>query len=196
MKLTHEQPIRDIYRVAVAFSAETRGQVVADMRGPVFSPETDVWEQIRDSRTDAQHALRAAGRSLVKLANVTARPYVTHAVKSLLAAVEELANYRPEYAERANEIPPRIAKRMGLADTKFTTWAPTESSVKELDELRNRARVAFITLESLFEKYDSPAARLLDVAGRIAGFVLEPTAAGLVKDWLAKLERGDSGATA
>jgi hypothetical protein len=194
---THTEPIDTIYRLAVVYSRETRGQVVADLDGlNLDAPER--WRELVNQRSKdgSSRTLRAAGRSLVKLASDPAKPYVRRAVKKLLDAVKDLAEFRPDFAEQEQVVPAAVARRLSLGRgaVAVATRRPTAASVARLDELRNGVRVALIHLDELFERYDTPAARFLAVARRVASVVLEPTAAKLVAGWLERLERGDSAA--
>lgn len=190
--MTIPEPIDQIYRAACGYSRQARDRVTTELNDLVFDSPRGEWEQLRAARTKGGTArsLSAAGRALIESASPVARPYVTRAVRRLLAAVTALAEYQPEHVRQQHVVPASIARRMGLGRlASFATWAPTTASVIRLDDLRTQVRVALITLASLFEEHATPAARVLTVAQRVAAVVLEPTAAALVQQWCASLER-------
>ena len=147
-------------------------------------------------KNGTRRVLMSAGREVVKMASERDSPSLRppHVVRKVLRSVKELAEFTPEFATHEHTVPATTARLLSLDSREMTlqTWAPTPASVIRLDELRDRVKVAFIHLHSLFEWHDTPASRFLAVAKRVAGVVLEPTAARLVGDWLEKLDRGDA----
>jgi hypothetical protein len=182
--------INAIYRTAVTYSRESRDCVREHLAGLQFDRPAGVWREMIGQRKtgSATKTLKVAGQAIVNLASETHVKHVRAAVKDLLTAVNNLAEFVPTYYRMRNTIPAAIRARMACGDGEFVTWEPTAESVAELDRLRNVVRVRLIELDSLFMSYPDQLARVMDVAKRIAGFVLEPTAAKLVGEWLVKID--------
>ena len=179
-------PVARLLSIAVSVSRAARNRVSSDL---LHRPD--------DSRDSTSLILLwGAGDAVVKLASVTARPYVRRAVGNVITVVEELAAFAPEYVEVQHFVPAAIARRMGLGDgaISYSMWSATSASVQRLDEIRNRAKVRFVELASLFEIHADPLARILSVGRRVADCVLTPTPAAKVAAWADKLESGDAAA--
>ena len=192
---TCPQAVSDIYNVAVTYSRVTRELIASDAGDFLFAAPVNRWRKIIDQRQAAppRTTLTAAGRAVVKLASPSARKYVRRAVGNLLASVDELAAFVPEYAPLEHVVSAEESQELSLGETAMSwhTWTPTGASAARFDELRAEVRVRLVELSSLFEEYPDPLARVLSVMRRIAGCVLEPTMAAKVAAWCGNLERGN-----
>ncbi len=192
--------ILDVYHIAREVSRETRQMVASDLDGFVFDPPASRWDSIIAERVAEGHQQRAVAATRQLLART--RPECIRAVqrttKALLKAVADLAEFVPEYEPHELELPASIAKRMGFRrrDRTFYSWTPTAASVARLDELRVKVRLRLIELDSLYEDFPDPLARLLAVAARAAHTILSPTTATLVSTWCERLRAGEETAAA
>lgn len=184
------EQIQAIYQTAMVISRDTRARVAADLAGaPSVLPDR-LWGAIIDSRRQAGVCakLAAAGKQIVRASNPTSRRYVSRAVRNLIAAVRELGEFHPKYVEQVE------VKSEASGETVARRWKPTVASVARLDDLRKIVRVRLIEVDSMFDVFEDPMARLLSVMQRAAAVVLEPTMAAKVVAWCHNLESGDRAA--
>ncbi len=193
--MTPADPINAIFAVARSISMETRARVREELDDLLICRPVAVWGELveRRRKNGTCATLATAGKQLVRLSVAEARPFVNRAAKNLIRAVRDLAEFTPEYGERLHVVAAEDARELRLSRyaVTYTTWTPTDASVKRLDELRDRVKVRVIELRALFEYHPDPMSRFLAVAQQAAAVVLEPTAAGLVAGWLANLEASE-----
>jgi hypothetical protein len=74
----------------------------------------------------------------------------------------------------------------------YFLWQLPEAGEERLRQLRSQVRIKLIELDELFELHPDPLSRTLAMMRRIAPILLGDEEAEPVREWVKKLESGDT----